>query len=160
MPRRHLPSPALVVAVIALVLAVGGTSYAVSALPKNSVGTKQLKSHAVTTPKLASSASARIAGLSYKKVTVSVPAGAAGAVSVNCDKGLVAIGGGMETPHTDSAYILDSHPMGGGWQIGVGNPTAVAQSVNFYGVCAKAAPGTPKTSAATASVAQLRDFAP
>jgi len=149
----------LIVAVIALVLAVGGTSYAVSALPKNSVGTKQLKSHAVTTPKLATSAAARIAGLSYKKVTASVPAGAAGALSITCDKGLAAIGGGMETPHTDSAYLLDSHPIPGGWQISVGNPTATAQSVNFYAICAKSAPGTPKVSSVKASAAQLRAFA-
>jgi hypothetical protein len=38
---RH-PSPALVVSVIALVVALGGTSYAAFTLPKNSIGTKQL----------------------------------------------------------------------------------------------------------------------
>lgn len=40
-------SPAMVVAVIALLLAVGGTSYAGSKLAKNSVGTKQLKKNSV-----------------------------------------------------------------------------------------------------------------
>jgi hypothetical protein len=52
MSRFHL-SPAMVVACAALVVALGGSAYAVSALPKNSVGTKQLKKGAVTTPKLA-----------------------------------------------------------------------------------------------------------
>jgi hypothetical protein len=52
MPRR-LPSPALVVAGIALVVALGGTTYAATALPKNSVGAKQLKSGSVGTVKLA-----------------------------------------------------------------------------------------------------------
>jgi hypothetical protein len=52
MPRR-LPSPALVVAGLALVVALGGTTYAATALPKNSVGAKQLKSGAVSTVKLA-----------------------------------------------------------------------------------------------------------
>jgi hypothetical protein len=47
------PSPALVVAGLALAVALGGTSYAaVVAVPRNSVGTAQLKSAAVTTPKL------------------------------------------------------------------------------------------------------------
>lgn len=37
-----------VVATLALFLALGGTSYAVTALPKNSVGTQQIKKNAVT----------------------------------------------------------------------------------------------------------------
>lgn len=49
-PRR--PSPALVVSTIALVAALGGTSYAAFSLPNNSVGTKQLKNGAVTGPKI------------------------------------------------------------------------------------------------------------
>lgn len=51
------PSPALVISCVALTVALGGTSYAtVLQVPKNSVGTAQLKSSAVTTKKLASSA--------------------------------------------------------------------------------------------------------
>ena len=42
------PSPALVVALIALFVALGGTGYAVTKLPANSVGTKQIKKNAVT----------------------------------------------------------------------------------------------------------------
>jgi hypothetical protein len=41
-----------VVGYLALVIATGGTSYAVAALPRNSVGTPQLQRGAVTTPKL------------------------------------------------------------------------------------------------------------
>jgi hypothetical protein len=50
------PSPTLVVSVIALVVALGGTSYAAFTLPKNSVGTKQLKDEAVTGTKIKSRA--------------------------------------------------------------------------------------------------------
>ena len=47
------PSPALVISCVALALALGGTSFAaVSALPKNSVGTPQLKASAVTSAKV------------------------------------------------------------------------------------------------------------
>jgi hypothetical protein len=49
---RLRPSPAMVVACIALTVALGGTSYAAIKLPKNSVGTKQLKRNAVTSPKV------------------------------------------------------------------------------------------------------------
>jgi hypothetical protein len=54
MRRRGLraPSPALVVSLLALFLALGGTTYAATSLPKNSVGTKQLKKNAVTSPKI------------------------------------------------------------------------------------------------------------
>ena len=47
------PSPALVVAAVALFVALGGTSIAaVNALPRNSVGTIQLKQNAVTSAKV------------------------------------------------------------------------------------------------------------
>src|SRR5919199_1332617 len=50
-------SPALVVACVALLVALGGTSYAtVAAIPANSVGTAQLKPQAVTAAKLAPNA--------------------------------------------------------------------------------------------------------
>lgn len=50
-PRRA-PSPAMVVACLALTVALGGTSYAAVRLPANSVGTKQLKRNAVTSAKV------------------------------------------------------------------------------------------------------------
>jgi opacity protein-like surface antigen len=50
-PTR-LPSPAMIVACIALVVALGGASYAAAVLPKNSVGTAQLKKGAVTGAKV------------------------------------------------------------------------------------------------------------
>src|ERR1700746_4071019 len=51
--RRFTPSPAFVVSLIALFVALGGTSYAaITALPKNSVGTAQLKNSAVTGAKI------------------------------------------------------------------------------------------------------------
>ena len=46
------PSPAMVVACIALGIALSGTGYAVTVLPKNSVGTLQLKNDAVVSAKV------------------------------------------------------------------------------------------------------------
>jgi hypothetical protein len=48
----RLPSPAMIVALISLVVAMAGTTYAAIKLPKNSVGPKQLKKNAVTKPKI------------------------------------------------------------------------------------------------------------
>jgi hypothetical protein len=54
---RRTPSPAMIVACAALLVALGGTSIAaVSAFPAGSVGTLQLKDRAVTNPKLANNA--------------------------------------------------------------------------------------------------------
>ncbi len=58
------PSPAMIVACLALLLALGGTSVAaVSQLARNSVGTPQLQTGAVTNPKLRNNAvnSAKVA---------------------------------------------------------------------------------------------------
>ena len=78
------PSPALVIACLALAVALGGTSYAAAlALPKNSVGPAQLKSSAVTTKKLAPNAvtSAKVLNGSLVKADFragSLPAGPTG----------------------------------------------------------------------------------
>ena len=44
---KHRPSPAMIVAMLALFVAMGGTGYAVSKLPKRSVGPAQLRRNAV-----------------------------------------------------------------------------------------------------------------
>jgi hypothetical protein len=57
--RLRAPSPAFVISLIALFVALGGTTYAATSLPKNSVGTKQLKKNAVTGVKIKNGASRR-----------------------------------------------------------------------------------------------------
>jgi hypothetical protein len=51
---RFMPTPGTVIASIALLIALGGTSYATvtAALPRNSVGTLQLKNNAVNSAKV------------------------------------------------------------------------------------------------------------
>jgi hypothetical protein len=65
--RRHH------VALLALVIALGGTSYAAVQLPKNSVGTKQLRAKAVTPAKLSTKVQTQLAA-----VGAPGPAGATG----------------------------------------------------------------------------------
>jgi hypothetical protein len=52
MKLRRPPAPGLVISVVALVVALAGTSYAALSLPKNSVGSKQIKANAVTSSKV------------------------------------------------------------------------------------------------------------
>jgi hypothetical protein len=78
------PSPALVVACIGLLVALGGTGYAtVLQVPRNSVGPAQLKTAAVTNKKIAANAvtSAKVANGSLVKGDFrpgSLPAGPVG----------------------------------------------------------------------------------
>lgn len=58
------PSPALVISILALIVALAGTAYAATKLPKNSVGAKQIKKNAVTTAKLKKGA---VTGAKVKK---------------------------------------------------------------------------------------------
>ena len=146
--RRAL-SPATVIAIVALVLAAGGTSYAVATLPHNSVGSAQIKNHAVTTPKLAKTASARIAGLTYNHKTETAPPMAAGVIDVTCPSGLTAISGGVETPHTMDAFVLDSHPIPTGWEASVANASdTTSEDITVYAVCAKVEGGKARSSIA------------
>jgi hypothetical protein len=50
--RISKPSPAMLVAIAALVVSLGGTSYAALSLPAGSVGAKELKKNSVTSPKV------------------------------------------------------------------------------------------------------------
>ena len=54
--RRLRPSPATWIATLALFVSLGGTTYAVSSLPRGSVGTPQLRDRAVTEDKVANDA--------------------------------------------------------------------------------------------------------
>ena len=68
-PRR--PSASLVVAVVALIMALGGTAYAGGLVPgKNTVGSKQLKRNAVTNSKIKNGA---VTGSKLNLTGVTVP---------------------------------------------------------------------------------------
>ncbi len=52
MRRIKTPSPAMVVATVALFIALGGAGYAAVSIPRNSVGTNEIKNFAVTPLKI------------------------------------------------------------------------------------------------------------
>jgi len=64
---RPLGSPAMIVACAALIIALGGVSYAAGVLPKGSVGTAQLQKKAVTASKLRANS---VSGLKVKDGTL------------------------------------------------------------------------------------------
>ena len=184
MLRFSAPSPALVISLIALFVAIGGTSYAVMRLPAKSVGTLQLQDRSVTQPKLGTGAvTARavatnaltgaqidegmlgevpaggIAGLGYRSRVVTVPTRTVATETVKCGGAMVAIAGGAEASHDMSALMVDSHPVAGAWQVSIANSTPLDVSKAIWAVCAKPAPGSGFT-AATAAQAPHTTFSP
>jgi hypothetical protein len=89
-----------VVSCLALFVALGGSAYAATQLPKNSVGTKQLKKGAVTPSKLSASAKARMTG----------PKGATGEAGPRGDRGEIGhVGPEGSTGTTgDAPFVIDA----------------------------------------------------
>lgn len=132
LPTRSLrPSPALVVAILALVVAMGGTSYAAVTLAKNSVLSKHIANGQVKTADLKGSA---VTGAKVKDgslgaadfgagelpgpldtITVvgskNVANGAFDDVRVDCPAGRQALGGGLDTGNVFTAVVTSSYPV-------------------------------------------------
>ena len=109
------PSPGLVVALIALFVALGGTSYAaIVRVPRNSVGTAQLKKGAVTAKKI--NASAHLSPVIYAHVL------ADGTVDASQSKGITQ---SMVHIRKTSAFCFSSLPFtpkGGSVTMDFGDP--------------------------------------
>lgn len=138
MPRSiRRPSPALVIACLALLVALGGTSIAaVSQLvPRNSVGTPQLRSNAVTTAKVRNRS---LLAVDFKRGQVPAgpagptgpagqagpagPAGPAGAAGASVKWALVAANGTI--PAQSGGISITSTTGAGGYYVNFGSSLA------------------------------------
>jgi hypothetical protein len=158
LPRR-LPSPAMIVACLALTVALGGTSYAAIRLPANSVGTKQLKRGAVTGVKvkrdtltgsqinetrlglvrIASTAnSAPISRVAYQRAATPIPSPGTARATANCETGLTVLGGGAKVSSTLTAFVIDTNPLGTrGWEASAA-AEAPGATLTVYAICGSA----------------------
>ena len=169
---RYVPSPAMVVACLALTVALAGTSYAAIKLPANSVGTAQLKRGAVTGAKVkkntitgtqirettlervpkalqadsadSADTAAALGRIDYVTGTVSVPGGSSTATrgSASCPTGTFATGGGAKMTDTTNGFLVDTNPAG---KTGweATSFSNVTQNMTVYVICAQAASTTP-----------------
>jgi hypothetical protein len=145
MPGMSLrrPSPALVVACVALGVALGGTGYAsVLNVPRNSVGPANLKNNAVTTKKIAPDAvtGAKVRNASLTKADFAagqLPAGPAGPQGPAGPPGLSAIEridatGASNSAVSKTAFLAcptGKRLIGGGARVNGGNiPVGVVLS--------------------------------
>lgn len=144
-----------VMATLAMFLVLGGGAYAATRLPKNSVGTKQVKNGAITLQKLSKSAQQSLKGAigppgaagapgAPGATNVIVRTGPAGARSVaSCKPGEVATGGGGFTdPEEPKSFIFNSTPVEEegqvphAWEAQSENVLGEAVLVEAYVICA------------------------
>jgi hypothetical protein len=155
--RFHI-SPSMVVAIAALVVAAGGTSYAALKLPAKSVGSRQLKNNAVVTAKIKNdavtgakvneatlgvvpaAASAGITGLVYAHSDAALAPHTAATVHGDCPAGLSPLSGGARVGDLPTMFIIDTYPQGSGWTINIANVGDAQTGFTFYVVCGRAGP--------------------
>jgi hypothetical protein len=132
----------MIVAVIALVLALGGTGFAAKKLLKLGALSDGAKNKTVGVGKL-----------TYVNTTVTVPVPVVSdeshRVSASCPLGLHAIGGGIKKNILDDdVEVDDSYPTTTGWAGSIDNGTALEQTVQVVVACAnsRAVTGAPPTS--------------
>ena len=167
MRRPHtFPSPATVIASVALLLALGGTSLAaVNALPRSSVGTAQLKANAVTSAKVKNGS---LLAVDFR--SGSLPAGPAGpqgpagmsaredilaetptdsvspkTVRANCSAGKRAVGGGVEVGGTGRSRVTVTENLAAGdnaWEAEAFEitSTALTWKLEVHAICVTIAP--------------------
>ena len=123
--RECRPSPALAISFVALVVALGGTSYAAFALPRNSVGTKQIKDGAVTTGKIRNRAitasKLNTSGLTIPSALHAKSADTAGSATnatnatnaINADHARTADSATNATDATTATTAADANTLGG-----------------------------------------------
>ena len=163
---RTLPAPATVIASVALLLALGGTGVAaVTALPRNSVGTAQLKANAVTSAKVRNGTLLRA---DFKPGQL--PAGSAGPqgppgmsarediaaetptdsvspkiVRANCSAGKRVVGGGVEVGGTGRSRVTVTENLPAGdnaWEAEAFEiaATGLTWKLEVHAICVAVAP--------------------
>ena len=114
--KRRL-SPSLVISIIALCLALGGTAFA---LAGNSVGARELKP------------------IVMREKEHSIAPGTTRVIDVKCHRGEQVTGGGIEElGHSPATDVEDSHPRGNGWEGSVTNTGGVAHDADAEALCLK-----------------------
>jgi hypothetical protein len=138
--RVRRPSPAMIIAIVALVAALAGTAIAGGGFLPKSKFTKFKQNAAVKGP---------ITYVNQTGTFVNTPA-QANSLTANCPSGFIPIGGSVKTStpsSTSSFFLFQDYPTSTGWtgQFYV-NSATVAEQITVTAICAKAkTSGTPPT---------------
>ena len=119
--RKHM-SPGIVLGIIAIVIALTGTSIAAIKLKANTVGAKQLKP--ITTA----------------STNVALPGHSAVEGIANCPTGSDVISGGGKIDNAtvgENQFTLESYKSGNGWYVRVGNSGNDSRTLTVEAYCLK-----------------------
>jgi hypothetical protein len=130
--RLRRPSAAIVIAVIALVAAIGGTAIAGSPFVTK---TKFKKFKQKTNSSLAATVKGPV---NYATANFTNPAGGTTDVAASCPQGTIPTGGGIKVENDATQRVNDSHPTTGGWAGTVISTAATSHSVQITAICASA----------------------
>ena len=134
------PSPALVVALLALFVALSGTAVAAGIVPRARLADNSSKlqgKNAAQVAALAAAPSSLAGYITVKSASWTLAGGAQGDFSAACDAGQKAVGGGYENAQ-GAAFNLDmrSTPDGAGWKIYLVNMSDTDGAAgSLYAVC-------------------------
>ena len=134
------PSPALVVALVALFVALSGTAVAATIVAHAKLAdnaTKLQGKSAAQVAQLAPAAASLGGYLTVKSVSWSLNGGQESDFTATCDSGQKAIGGGWDGPQ-GNALGADTRPLpdGTGWRVYLFNlSSTAAASGSVYAVC-------------------------
>jgi hypothetical protein len=148
MMRTHLPSPALVIALLALAVSLSGTAVAAGVVPlakralvadnAMKVGGQSSASIAATAARQPGPASSAAGLVTVKATPWSLAPGAYNDFVVMCDSGQKAVAGGYDDP-SGYAHEWDTRPTGdgGGWRtnLAVSKEAPSQQSGTVYTIC-------------------------
>jgi hypothetical protein len=147
MSKLRLPNPALVIATLALLVALGGTAVAATPIVKRALLANNalklqgkplaaiVQQAAAEGAKLPGPASSAAGLVSQKTTSASLAASGEGEFAASCDAGQKVISGGFST--SGPVLAFDSRPTNETtWSIYLGNlSSASAANVSVYAVC-------------------------
>jgi hypothetical protein len=148
MKGNRLPSPAFVLALVALMVSLSGTAVAAGVVPlakralladdARKVGGRSAEAIADAAARTPGPASSAAGLVTVKATTWSVSPDSDNDVVVMCDTGQKVVGGGYDDPN-GWAHAWDSRPTGdgAGWRIAisVGKPAPSPQTGTAYAIC-------------------------
>jgi hypothetical protein len=125
------PSPAIIIAIVALVVALGGTAIAGGGFITKKKFNSRLNAAISTTLR---------GPLTYSTVTTSVPVTPAGGAGTNvaapCPPGTQPTGGGIKLSDEVNEFVNDSHVTSTGWAGVVVNLGTLTHSAQVTAICA------------------------
>ena len=151
--KHSRPSPALVVAVMALVAALAGTAVAqeagTSAKPVTKKKVKKIADKRISkaAPGLAVASAGALEEVEYvRSDVVTVPAGLSGGAIATCPEGKVATGGGGAFPGLSGTNWERSYPSNGNtnqagftaWEFAIRNQGGQPRNIRAYVICVNA----------------------